>query len=172
MYGHPLVLNLPTKLTLESISKNNLDINIEVIPGISAESNLYCDLGIDPGIGGVQSYEATEFLIYKKIIDTSSHLILWQLGIIGATGKTQSHNNERGILLLTEYLLKYYPHDHEITLYQASQYMHIKPLIQAVPLSELNKQKISQLVTGYIAPLINRAKCAETLKLLNEHESI
>jgi hypothetical protein len=33
-----------------------------MLPGISAEDCLFADLGIDPGIYGCQSYEATDFL--------------------------------------------------------------------------------------------------------------
>src|SRR5690606_41924587 len=40
-------------------------------PGISAEACLYADLGIDPGRHGVQSMEATHFLVYDRVPDTS-----------------------------------------------------------------------------------------------------
>ena len=166
MYGHPLVLNLPTKLTIDAISNCSLDVNVVILPGISSESVLYCDLGIDPGIGGIQSYEATELLLYNKAIEVTSHLIIWQIGIIGARGRVKGHDNKKGIKLLKKYLLKSFPENHLIKLYQASQYSHIKPIINTVKLSELNQVPMSQLVTAYIAPLSKGTICKKTLSLL------
>lgn len=153
MYGHPLVLNLPTKLTIEAASSSELDINVQVLPGISAESVLYCDLGIDPGVGGIQSYEASEFLYKKKIIDTSSHLILWQVGVIGAQGCTKDHDNSKGIKLLKDYLLGFYQEDHRVVFYEATQYPNVAPIINLSVLSEIDKPEISQLMTAYIPPV-------------------
>ncbi|MFK9297939.1 hypothetical protein ACJEJR_24330, partial [Escherichia coli] len=52
-------------------------------PGISAEDCLYADLGIDPGIVGCQHFEATQFMLYRRVIDTAGYLILWQVGAAG-----------------------------------------------------------------------------------------
>lgn len=153
MYGHPLVLNLPTKLTVEAASSNNLNINVQVLPGISAESVMYCDLGIDPGIGGIQSYEASEFIYKKKIIDTTSHLVLWQVGVIGSEGRTEYHDNSEGIQLLQDYLLCLYPSNHKLVLYEAAQYPHIEPVITTTDIKGLSKAAISKLMTCYIEPV-------------------
>ena len=52
-------------------------------PGISAEDCLYADLGIDPGSVGCQHYEASQFMFYRRRIDPSAYLVLWQVGIAG-----------------------------------------------------------------------------------------
>lgn len=41
---------------------------------------MYADLDLDPGTHGVQSFEATDFLLYRRQIDPTSALILWQAG--------------------------------------------------------------------------------------------
>jgi len=48
-------------------------------PGISAEACLYADLDLDPGEHGVQSFEATQFLIQRRMIDPAGLLLLWQI---------------------------------------------------------------------------------------------
>lgn len=156
MYGHPLVLNLPTKLTVEAASSNELNIDVQVLPGISAESVMYCDLGIDPGVGGIQSYEASEFIYKKKIIDTTSHLVLWQVGVIGAQGSTKEHDNSSGMQLLKDRLLSLYPKDHRVFLYEAAQYPNVSPIINSSTLSKIDVTAISQLMTAYIPPV---SKC-------------
>jgi len=58
-------------------------------PGISAEACLYADLALDPGEHGVQSFEATQFLIQRRMIDPAGLLLLWQIsqaGNVACTG--------------------------------------------------------------------------------------
>lgn len=153
MYGHPLVLNLPCKITIDLIRKDNLAIDINVLPGVSAESVLYCDLGIDPGIGGVQSYEATDFVVNKKVIDPSSHLILWQVSSIPSLIKT-SKNNNVSLELLKKHLLNFYSECHEVCLYEASLYAHIPPRIVYTNISSLLSEQLTTLMTVYIKPSV------------------
>ena len=154
IYGHPLVLCMPTRLTINNAPKN---VNIKILPGIAADSCLYADLGIDPVANGCQSYEATEFLLYQKKIDATANLILWQVGVIGCLGDTSAHNNQKGISLLKERLLTEYPQNHSVTLYEATQYAHIASKIVETPLYDLDNIEISQLMTLYVPPLSNRS---------------
>lgn len=156
MYGHPLVLNLPTKLTIDYINKNNLEINVLSLPGVSSESVMYCDLRIDPGVGGVQSYESTDLLLHNKSIEPSSHLILWQASSIGCIGSISNYDNSKGLALLKDYLLNYYPDEHEVCLYEASQYPHKNPNIRYTTIKLLDKTDISSLETLYIKPIQNQ----------------
>lgn len=153
MYGHPIVLNMPTKLTVDMIKHNELNIDVAILPGISAENVLYCDLQIDPGTGGMQSYEATEFIEHKKKIDITSHLILWQVGFVGYKQIVRKIDNKNGLNLLKEYLLKFYEPDHTICLYEAAQYPHIAPKIIRVKLVNLHMQETTTITTMYIKPI-------------------
>jgi hypothetical protein len=58
-----------------------MGVSARMLPGVSAEDNLIADLGVDPA--GLQSYEATGFLVYKYRFDTSAGLVLWQVGVLG-----------------------------------------------------------------------------------------
>ncbi|MCD6040377.1 MAG: putative uroporphyrinogen methylase [Gammaproteobacteria bacterium] len=149
-YGHPSVFAEPG---LDAIKKaDGLGIRTRILPGISAEDCLFADLKIDPGSSGCQSFETTDFLVRQRRFDPSSHLILWQVGIIGNLGHTQVIDNEFGATVLKEYLSKWYPLDHMVILYEASQYPSFEPVIRNIKLEQLPKEKYTSLTTLYIPP--------------------
>jgi len=39
-----------------------------MLPGISAEDCLFADIGVDPGIYGCQSFEATDLFVNESLI--------------------------------------------------------------------------------------------------------
>lgn len=150
-YGHPTVF---AKTTLKAaIEAKKLGFNSKVIPAISAEDCLFADLLIDPGTHGCQSFEATDFLIRQRPLSIHSHLILWQIGVIGALADTQSHHNSKGINILTDYLIKFYPKNHEVVCYEASLYPHLDPIINKCKLEFLPKSIVSTLTTLYVPPI-------------------
>ena len=126
-------------------------------PAVSAEDCLFADLDIDPGSGGCQSFECTDFLIHKKRFDPTSSLILWQIGIIAdmtyprSTFQSEGYNM-KGLNVLVDYLLQYYPKDHQVTVYQASSYSIADPLIQKVSLEDLTNANVNFLSTLYVPP--------------------
>src|SRR5215467_5062188 len=80
-YGHPGVFAYPSH---ESIRRARSEgFSAWMLPGISSEDCLFADLGVDPAVGGCQSYEATDFLLNAVQIDSSSQLVLWQIGTLG-----------------------------------------------------------------------------------------
>src|SRR3990167_4770418 len=136
----------------------------KVLPGISALDCLFADLLINPASHGCQMFEATHFLIYNRQFDTKCHLILWQVGIIGLMGHAKSCtvNNSKGIKLLMEHLIQFYPNTHEAIIYEAAQYPSIEPKIQKILLNKLYEANFSPLSTLYIPP-ISAAKLNEKM---------
>ncbi|MCW9015510.1 MAG: SAM-dependent methyltransferase, partial [Kangiellaceae bacterium] len=80
-YGHPGIFVLSTHMAREQLEE--ADIPVTMLPGISADACLFADLNLDPATTGCQSYEATQFLLSKRSIDTGASLILWQVGLVG-----------------------------------------------------------------------------------------
>lgn len=150
IYGHPTVLVQPSIYAVQEAIKRKY--NVIVMPAISAEACLFADLFIDPSSCGCQSFEATDFLIYQREYTSSSHLILWQPGVIGIKNRLTHYNSERGLRLLTEYLSQKYSLDHELVLYEAAQYPTFKPIIEKVPLVSLPSSNVTPLTTLYIPP--------------------
>jgi uncharacterized protein YabN with tetrapyrrole methylase and pyrophosphatase domain len=149
-YGHPGVFVYPSH---ESIRRARLEgYTARMLPGISAEDCLFADLGIDPGIYGCQSYEATDFLANGRRIDPTSSVILWQIGVVGDATFKRYQYDLSAFPLLMERLYSYYPPEHVVYLYEAAIFPGCEPIINPVPLHQLAAVPKSAGYTLYIPP--------------------
>src|SRR6185503_1927061 len=80
-YGHPGVFVAPSHEAIRRAREEGFDARM--LPAVSAEDCLFADLSLDPARDGCQSYEASNFLIRRHVIDPSAALILWQVGVVG-----------------------------------------------------------------------------------------
>ena len=151
LYGHPTVYAMPALEAAIKARKQNVEVII--LPGISADACLYADLMIDPGSAGCQSYDATDFLIKNKIIDNTSHTILWQIGSIGSISLISNYGNKTGIRLLKNKLSELFTPNHPVTVYEASQYPHFRPRIDDITIEDLENIELTALSTLYIPPI-------------------
>lgn len=150
-YGHPGVFVFPSH---EAIWRARSEgYAAEMLPAISAEDCLWADLGIDPGIPGCQSYEATDFLIFQRKFDSGSALILWQIGVIGLLSWwEEDFDNRVGLEVLTDELLRVYPPDHPVVVYEAANLLTQEPRLTLVKLKELPSAEVTTVSTLYIPP--------------------
>ena len=146
-YGHPGVFVTPSHKAITQLKAEGYDAYME--PGISAEDCLIADLGIDPGMTGCQTFEASQFLFYKHTIDPTCMIILWQIGIAGEHSLRTSLPDkcQPGLEVLTSIFLKDYPADHEVILYEAATLPILPPRIERMPLSELAECKPTAIST-------------------------
>lgn len=155
-YGHPGVFVNPSHESIRRARAEGFDA--QMLPGISAEDYLFADLGIDPSTFGCQSFEATDFLVHRRKFDTSSHLILWQIGSIGDFTYNPDRDSKPSITILVDFLKKCYEHSHEVYVYQASEYAICKPIIQHLSLSKLpTEAQINYASTLYVPPKTRHA---------------
>lgn len=124
-----------------------------MLPGISAEDCLFADLGVDPGDGACHSMEATELILRGRVPATDSHLIVWQIGVVGQRGLQQSASR---IDQLVAYLSRFYPGDHEVVHYQAATSVLAEPTRTRVALADLADVPLAVTSTLYVPPLIER----------------
>lgn len=150
IYGHPTVFAQPALEAVIQAKQEGHDAII--LPGISAEDCLFADLLINPGVNGCQSFETTDFLIHNRKYDSRSHLILWQIGMIGVLGHTQKQDDLVGIRLLLNRLRINYKADHKVIVYEAAQYPHFNPRIEEIELMQLTNATLSQISTLYVPP--------------------
>ncbi|WP_153506626.1 SAM-dependent methyltransferase [Cumulibacter manganitolerans] len=149
-YGHPGVFAYPSH---ESIRRARMDgYTAIMLPGVSAEDCLYADLGIDPCVSGTQIYEATDFLVHERTIDTSSQLILWQVGVVGDLTYKLNGYDLRGFPLLVQRLAEFYPLTQEVTVYEAAVFLGFAPRIQRLQLGQLTADYVNASTTMYIPP--------------------
>ncbi|HAT1596724.1 TPA: methylase [Legionella pneumophila] len=164
IYGHPTIFADPGLQAVIEAQKQSIETLI--LPGISIENCLYADLRIDPGQFGCLHVEATELLLYDKIIDPTSHLCVWQIGMIGNRSANQTNKKSKHLDLLRFKLQNYYPEHHALFLYEASVYPTVEPQIHQFLLAEIESQSISTLSTLYIPPLPQRQVNQEILNKL------
>lgn len=149
-YGHPGVF---VHASHKSISLARAEgYEAQMLPGISAEDCLFADLGIDPAKYGCLSYEATDFLVNRRVFDRRSTLVLWQVGIIGQADFQGKRYKPVGRELLVEVLLEQYPAEHEGIIYEAIQYALLFPRMERVAIGKLAEADLTGMSTLVIPP--------------------
>ena len=149
-YGHPGVFAYPTH---ESVKRARAEgFKARMLPGVSAEDCLFADLGFDPSTCGCATFEASDFLLNRRLHDPTSHLVLWQIGVLGEPLGLLDKAKPKGVPILTEKLLASYPADHQVHLYLAPMFPDLDPVIQTVRLDELPDSSFSVMTTLYVPP--------------------
>ena len=150
-YGHPGVFAYPPH---ELIRRARAEGHTAfMLPAVSSDDCLFADLGVDPALGGCQSYEATDFLINTHPLDTSSQLVLWQVGALCDWTYRRGGYNLRALPLLVQKLSESYPPTHSVVLYEAPIFIGFPPSIVPTPLSALASAPITAGSTLYIPPV-------------------
>lgn len=151
-YGHPGVFVQSTHDAIRRARREG--VSARMFPGISAEDCLFADLGVDPSVSGCQSFEASDFLLSRRKFDSSSTLILWQIGVLGepSVRKGMICRPER-LLTLATFLRRHYPLRHRVVLYEAAQFPICDPIIRRFALGNLPRKKVSPTMTLYVPPL-------------------
>lgn len=148
-YGHPGVFTFPSHEAIAQARREGFEARM--LPGVSAEDCLFADLGVDPATAGCQSYEATRFLELRPSVEPRAALVLWQVGVVGSANHSAEAVAPR-LGELGDALRQIYPDDHEVIVYQASQYTGIAPLVRAVPLAAVG-EAVTPASTLYVPPL-------------------
>jgi uncharacterized protein YabN with tetrapyrrole methylase and pyrophosphatase domain len=148
-YGHPGFLVQPGHGALKQARAEGLAARM--LPAVSALDCLIADLGVDPADDGLQTYEATEFLLRARRPDTGTALVLWQLSVIGVDIWSDDVDASR-LPILVEVLEGLYGRDHEVVLYEASPYPVSGPSIERLPLHRLPEASISPMASLFVPP--------------------
>ncbi|RUL71125.1 hypothetical protein EKH80_19255 [Dyella choica] len=138
-YGHPGVFAWVPHKAIRTARSKGYHAHME--PGISSEDCLYADLGIDPGARGCQHYEASQFMLYRRCIDPSAWLILWQVGVAGDKTLMRFSTGEAHRQVLVDVLARHYTLDHQVVIYRAATLPFQSPrrellALGALPLAE------------------------------------
>jgi len=149
-YGHPGVFAWAPHQAIEQARTEGYPAHME--PGISAEDCLYADLGIDPGEFGCQHYEASQVMLYRRRLDPSAYLILWQAGIAGDRSGTRFATGQAHRQLLVEVLAEDYPLEHPVLLYEAATLAISAPRMERLTLQTLPQARVQMQSTLVIPP--------------------
>ena len=119
--------------------------------GVRQRDQWEADLGVDPGVTGCQSFEATDFLLRRRQVDPSAVLVLWQVSVLGIR-HYEPEPTPQNLDVLLGYLLQWYAPTHRVTLYEASPYPLVEASIRELELAELPDSRPSPLATLYVPP--------------------
>ncbi|CAG2153584.1 hypothetical protein LMG31506_04856 [Cupriavidus yeoncheonensis] len=159
-YGHAGFLVKPAHLAIRQARREGYEA--WMCPGPSCVDCLIADLGIDLSWDGCQIYEATHFMVRNKCPDTTAGLILLQIGCVGDSSFSFKGFDGRHYPRLLNRLIEFYPAEHYVVLYEASQFSICAPRVDVVKLSDLHSVKINGITTMYVPP-INVAPLNEEL---------
>lgn len=149
-YGHPGVFAWPPHKAIQIARSEGFVAHMEA--GVSAEDCLYADLGVDPGTFGCQHYEASQILFYRRRIDTSAYLVLWQVGVAGDQSLSRFQTGPAYRQVLVDVLARDYDLDHEIIVYTGTTLPTQAPKIERIRLRQLPDSNINMHATVVIPP--------------------
>ena len=156
-YGHPGVFVYPGH---EAVRRARVEgFSARMLPAISTLDCLVADIGIDPARTGMQSYEASDFLLHLRQPDPAALVVLWQIGVVGELSYVEEADVQ-GLAVLVEYLEDFYPQEHEVIIYEASPYVVSEPKAIRVPLSEVGEAEIPPISTMVVPPAMRRPQDA------------
>ncbi|MEU4423864.1 SAM-dependent methyltransferase [Actinoplanes sp. NPDC024001] len=164
VYGHPLILAMPSMFVLRLGS--SLGLRVRTLPAVSALDCLLADLGIDPTVTGMQMHEATDLLLYQRPIVPGCATVLWQVGSLATRlHVTVGHSRPERLMPLRDYLLRFYPPDHEAVSVSTAVTEDEPPELLALRIGELpeHSARLHLGATLYIPPVKSAGPVDEAL---------
>src|SRR5688572_4851738 len=149
-YGHPGVFAGVAHDAIEQARREGYPAYME--PGVSAEDCLYADLGIDPGRYGCQHFEASQLMLYRRRIDPSAYLVLWQVGVAGDRSLMRFATGAEYRRVLVDVLTRDYAPQHEAIVYKVATLPTQQPRIERTTIAQLPAVDIDMHATVVIPP--------------------
>jgi uncharacterized protein YabN with tetrapyrrole methylase and pyrophosphatase domain len=169
-YGHPGVFaQAPHRIVEQARAEGHAAV---MEPGISAEDCLYADLGIDPGRYGCAHFEASQFMLYRRVVDPSAYLVLWQVGIAGDRSCTRWATDGARRQVLVELLAADYPREHEVILYEAATLAIAAPRMQRLALADLAAAPVDLRTTLVVPPCRAMQENTEIIQALERLDTL
>lgn len=148
-YGHPSIFVAPAREVVRQARL--LGCAARLLPAISALDCLYADLGVDPGVRGMQIFESTDFVVNRRIPDMATPLVILQAGAAGVTLYTEDTVAETArVAALARSLGQFYEPAHRVVVYEAAPLPIVETRADWMPLSDLGAATLSVYSTLYV----------------------
>lgn len=169
-YGHPGVFVQPSHEAIRRLRAQGF--HAQMLPGISAEDCLFADLGIDPGRIGCTQHEASSFLFHQLPIDPSTHLILWQIGVLGDHTLQRLTPAAQALRVLSLKLQQHYPANHQVVIYEAPVLTIGTARMDRLALSDLSGAQLTPASTLFVPACVQALPDTDVIKAmsLTQHE--
>ena len=113
MHGHPIVGAYAPVLIVDMAKV--LELEVRILPGISAMDSLFAELAVDPCVAGMQMYEATDLLLRRRPLQPDVPALIWQIGCVETALYSRRVSRPARFERLRSHLLRYYPTEHEVS---------------------------------------------------------
>jgi uncharacterized protein YabN with tetrapyrrole methylase and pyrophosphatase domain len=155
-YGHPGVLSQAPHAAVQQSRAEGF--SAKMLPAISADGWVFANLGVDPGVGH-QTLDATDFIFNRRTIDPRCSALIFQVGLIGLFDIKEGEGswNPKGLPLLADLLLRFFPETHQVTLYEAAVYPVCESRIETVALANLRDMPVALATSLYVPPVAGAA---------------
>ena len=156
VHGHPLVgVTAPFEVARLAADRG---LTVKVLPAVSAMDALFADIGVDPVVSGVQMYEATDLLLRRRPLHPDVAVLIWQVGNLETRLHSSSPSQPERFHRFRDYLLRFYPGDHPVTIYFASPHPLVATTNVQSTIAELadHAPLLHAGVTLYIPPAFDR----------------
>ena len=110
MHGHPIV-GAYAPFLIRDMARL-LDLEVLVLPGVSAMDCLFAELMVDPCASGMQMYEATDLLLRRRPLQPDVPALIWQIGCVETRLHSQRVSKSERFERLRAHLLRFYPPEH------------------------------------------------------------
>ncbi len=150
--GHPIIFDSVASSLYSQGTAQGLKINL--IGGVSSIDTVLLDVRFDPG-GGLQIFEATNFVQHKLQFDTRAALLLFQPSVFGmSTPRLSANAPHPSLTHLRDALLAHYPAHHKASFVRSATSFN-PPFIIEVDVGELHTVSPSATLASslFIAPL-------------------
>jgi hypothetical protein len=128
-----------------------LGFSARMLPAISALDCMYADLGVDPGVRGMQIFESTDFVVNRRVPDLTTPLVILQAGAAGVTTYTEVTTAEPArVAALAASLGQFYVQDHRVVIYEAAPLPIVETRADWIPLANLRGASLSVYSTLYV----------------------
>jgi hypothetical protein len=122
-----------------------------LLPAISALDCMYADLGVDPGVRGIQIFESTDFVVNRRTPDLATPLVILQAGAAGVTLYTEETvADPHRVAALAGSLGQFYEPEHQVVIYEAAPLPIVETRADRLPLSALGGATLSVYSTLYV----------------------
>lgn len=146
IYGHPNWLVFPSELITDAASL--LGLTVEAVAGISCIDTVVLELGIDPATHGLQIFEASGLVIGEVEINPSVPCMILQVDAFKTETYSRSRIDCERLNSLCDYLLRFYPADHEVISVYSSTHALLKPVIRRYRIDDLQRAFAEDTVSG------------------------
>jgi len=157
VHGHPLVAVDAPFLVLEMAQA--LELQVEILPGISSLDALLVDLRLDPVVHGVQMYEATDLLLRRRPLQNDVPAIIWQIGPLETALHSQRISRPERFARFVAHLRQFYPPWQQVTAIYSSPHPVLPPQILRFALQDMGRhaEQLHAGFTLYVPPALGRS---------------